>query len=171
MKKAYLILGLHGVGKTTFGRKRATEENGVCLSFDDFFYNIIDPQNPDIYSFRPNRVRSAIRWFWLQLKMLCETSVSPIYIDQLNYWSEHTIKTAGFLEHRYDYEVELVEPDSPMWTDIKPLLKDKEKHKQELKLWALHIANASPHYVTFEKVMKDIENWKEFTIDDLLKEY
>lgn len=171
MKKAYLILGLNGVGKTTFGRKRAEIEGGVCLSIDDFFYKIVDPQHPDIYSFRCDRLRSAIRWFWMELKKLCEADISPIYIDQLNYFSEHTIKTAGFLENKYDYEVALVEPDSPMWIDIRPLLIDRQKNYDKLRLWAQHIADASNHQVTVEKVLNEIENWRDFTVEDLLKEY
>ena len=96
-KIAHFILGIQSCGKTTFGRARAADEGGVCLSFDDYFYKVINPKHPDQFNFRPKRMTSANRWFWMQLKKLCDAGTNPIYIDQINTMSLHTINTAGFL--------------------------------------------------------------------------
>lgn len=169
--RAYLILGIDGVGKTTFGRQRARAEGGVCLSFSDFFYKILGPDKPTKYSYSESRVKSAGRWFCLELKKLCEEGVNPIYVDQPHSLDRQTINTAGLLELRYEYEVKLVEPDTPFWNTIRPLLNDKDTNREELIHWAHEIADFNPHLVTFEKVILAMDSWRQFTVDELLDAY
>lgn len=173
-KICYLIQGPPTVGKTTFGRKRAEEEGGVCLSFDDFFYKIVNPDEPEVYNFDKRRLRSSTRWFWLQLKDLCDKGVTPIYIDQNNVLQSHTWRTAAFVMERYNYEVELIHPDSPHWQQIRPLLADKETKEanaQAIKDWAAKLSMMTEHNLTEEKMHERLLKWEEYTLDDLIDQF
>lgn len=171
-KKAYLILGLNGVGKTTFGRKRAWDEGGLCLSIDEFFYTMVNPDHPNEYSFREDRAKSASRWFWMELKKCCDKGISPLYLDKPHSFAYHTISTVAFLELRYGYDVELVEPDSVIWQQIRSLLNDKDKNVKDLEYWAKRLSDEHRcPYVTFKKIINDMDEWSEFTITDLMAEY
>lgn len=169
--RAYLILGINGIGKTTFGRHRAQDEGGVCLSFNDFFYNILEPDKPLKYSYHVARVKSAGRWFCMELKKLCQSGVSPIYVDQPHSFDRQTINTAGLLELRYDYEVKLIEPDTPFWNTILPLLNNKDANREQLIHWAHEIVDFNSNLITFEKVIHAMDSWREFTVDELLDAY
>ena len=170
-REAYLIQGIRGIGKTEFGRRKAEESGGVCLSIEDFFYKIVDHKNPETYSLRTDRYVSSRRWFWIQLKQLCENGISPIYIDQQHKWSRQSINTAGFLDTRYDYYVDLIQPDSEIWNRVRMCLVDKKQHYQELFDLACKIVAKSKHNLTVPQVLKDMDEYKEFTVQDLLSKY
>ncbi len=170
-KIAHLIWGLQSCGKTTLGRARADDEGGVCLSFDDYFYTVINPKQPNKFNFRPNRMASANRWFWMQLKKLCDADTSPIYIDQINVLSPHTINTAGFLAYRYGYKIELVEPTHPLWLAMKPELAKSPRNYDNLLELAQQAVATSEHPVQLKSVVLYMEHWENYTVEDLLDQY
>lgn len=168
---AYLIQGIVSCGKTTFGRQMAQEHNGVCLSIDDFWYKVHQADKPDEYTFDINRMTSMSRWYWISLKTLADAGASPIFIDQNNLFQGHTWKTAAFLMERYDYDVELVHPNTQVWTTVRKLLKDKEGNADELNKWATKLSARSHQNVPVSKVQQQIVAWTEYTIDDLIEQF
>jgi len=170
-KIAYLIIGLQSCGKTTLGRARAADEGGVCLSFDDYFYTVINPKQPDQFNFRPNRAASANRWFWMQLKKLCDTDTSPIYIDQINILGPHTINMAGFLAYRYGYKIELAEPSHPLWLTMKVELTKESRNYDKLLELAQQAVDTSKKPVQLKSVVFFMEHWENYTVEDLLDQY
>ena len=172
LKKAYLIQGLPSCGKTTMGRRLAEEQGGGCLSFDDFFYKVINPTEPDKYDFDKKRLRSSSRYFWMRLKELCEAGTDPIYIDQLNTYMEHTWRTAAFLVERYAYDVQLIETDHPMWLEIKELLKDRDGNTEAILAWAHKAVERNvDQKIDVEMVLGHINDWKFYTMDDLYAKF
>lgn len=170
-KVARLIMGLQSCGKTTFGRACAANEGGVCLSFDDYFYTVINPKQPEQFNFRPKRMASANRWFWMQLKKLCDINTSPIYIDQINILCPHTINTAGFLAYRYGYKIELVEPDHPLWLAMKVELTKVPRNYDRMLELAQQAVDTNLHSIQLKSVVLYMEHWESYTVEDLLDQY
>jgi len=170
-KIAYLIQGPPSSGKTTFGQKQAAKEGGVCLSFDAYFYEVVNPEHPNEYNFDSKRLRSSTRWFWLKLKELADAAASPIYIDQNNIFQSHTWKTAAFLMERYDYDIELVHPDSVHWQLVRTLLGDKESNAEEIEEWAGKMSDMSKQEIGAEKMLTRLLGWEEYTVDDLIEQF
>ncbi len=172
LKKAYLIQGLPSCGKTTFGQQKAAEEGGECLSFDNFFYTVVEPDEPEKYSFDKRRLRSSSRYFWLQLKSMCDKGISPIYIDQLNLWQEHTWRTAAFMVERYAYDVQLIETQHPLWLKVKSLLTDRDSNTEEILAWAHNaVAVNNDQKIDVETMLSHINRWKFYTIEDIYAKF
>jgi predicted kinase len=167
-KIAYLVQGLSACGKSTYAKKQAKSEGGVCVSFDDFYYEVVQPEHPDTFTYDKKRNRDATRWFWMQLKKNAETGVSPIYVDQDNVWSEHTWRTAAFLHEQYGYEIRLAEPENPMWEEVKPLLEDKDGNMQELLAWIDKAIALSDKNLSRDKVILQIGRYEPYTVEQLM---
>ena len=78
------------------------------------------------------------------------------------------------LAQQQGYEVELREPDSPWWQELRVLLKYKRYVSAELfDRWAEALAQQSrqTHRVPVETIRRWMKAWRaELTVDDILKE-
>ncbi len=167
----YLIQGPPYTGKTTYGRKMAANEGGICISFDDYFYTIENPTKPEVYNFNAKKKRSSSRWFWLKLKEAADAGATPIYIDQNNAFQAHTWHTAAFLMERYGYDIELAHPDSPQWRSIRKLLENKEENTLKLAAWSNKLSKDTDKQITPEKMLERFLSWKDYTVDDLIDQF
>jgi len=167
---AYLIQGPPSTGKTTYGRKMA-DLGGVCISFDDYFYTVANPTEPEVYNFDAKKKRSSSRWFWLKLKEAADAGTTPIYVDQNNAFQAHTWRTAAFLMERYGYDIELAHPVSPQWSIIRLLLENKEENAQKLAEWSYKLSKDTDKQITPEKMLDRFLNWEDYTVDDLIDQF
>ena len=68
------------------------------------------------------------------------------------------------------YQIEIREPTSPQWLEIKELLKDKRKNKKELKLWAIKLEEISKttHNVPAYAIERMMWRWElEMTVETI----
>lgn len=166
--KAYLVQGTPAVGKTTFSKTFSANLRGECLSYERFFYEYVEPDKPDVFSFDSRRVISSLRWYWSTLKDMCDRGVEHIVIDQNNFWDDHTVRTAAFLVERYDYELELPHPNHH-WTNIRGLLRDKQNNSDEVRAWASKLGVENTKGYSSDQLFKYMMDYREYTVEELME--
>jgi len=73
---------------------------------------------------------------------------------------------------QHGYEIELEEPRSPWWQEIKTLLRYRPHTDQILNSWAHELArlNAETHQVSAETILDWLDGWvADLTTDELLE--
>lgn len=125
MNVVYLMVGLPGAGKSTTSRQLAGD-NGVVCETDAFFRD--QPDIPFIVAGDPlwSRSRSR-RWYREQFMRAVSGGRSPIVVDRGNGLDRETYFYARYAV-THGYQVELAEPTTEWWTEVKGLLESPEEH-------------------------------------------
>lgn len=165
----YLMRGLPGCGKS-HRAKRLVGENGLLLETDEYFYTQVGT-NPASYDFDKDLLPEARKWNLARLKAALVAGVSPIVVDRGNGLNAETREFAVIaVEHGYD--VELAEPDSPWWLELRVLLKYKEFVDDKLfDMWAQKLAQNTRdgHRVPVSTIRRWMQHWRhDVTVEQIL---
>ena len=156
----YLMRGLPACGKSHLARRLAGE-TGVVLETDQYFYTQVG-DDPAKYDYSGELLETARQWNLDRFRQAIAQAVSPIVVDRGNGLNQETQLYACYaVEH--GYELELAEPDSPWWQELRVLL--KYKHHVDDKLfdtWAERLAAATrdTHRVPVATIRHWMASWR-----------
>lgn len=155
----YLMRGLPSSGKSYTARKLAGDTGLVCET-DEYFYTQVG-DDPERYDYRRELLEVARRWNFERFQKAVGEGVTPIVVDRGNALTEDTRVYAQFaLDH--GYRVELREPESEWWQEIRVLLKYKQHTRPILRRWAGILAKMSRagHRVPEDAILRQMRSWK-----------
>ena len=167
-KTVYLMRGLPSCGKSTTA-KRLAGDTGVVCETDEYFYNQVG-DDPTQYDYRDELILEARRWNLERFKQAVDAGRSPIIVDRGNGLSAESRRYARYaVDH--GYKVELKEPESEWWQEIRVLLKYKHLTKEILHQWADRLAqkSRSTHPVPASVIRRLMGKWKHgLKVQDIL---
>ena len=168
-KRVYLMRGLPACGKSHRARRLAGAE-GIVLETDEYFYTQVG-DDPASYDYSDELLPEARAWNLTRFREAIANEMSPIVVDRGNGLNPETREYAAYaIEH--GYQVELAEPDSPWWQELRVLLRYKQYVADELfDAWAKKLADATrdTHRVPSSTIRRWMHAWKaDVTIDDIL---
>ena len=165
----YLLRGLPSCGKSTLARELVGDTGLICET-DEFFYTECG-NDPQQYDYDKDRLDEARRWNFERFKAALDRGVSPIVVDRGNGLNPETRAYAQLAVDR-GYSVELAEPDSPWWRDLRVLLKYKDAIAPELFdrfAEALAQKNRATHRTPASPIRRWMKSWRtDLTIEDIL---
>ena len=167
-KIVYLMRGLPSCGKS-YTAARLAGAAGIVCETDDYFFTQIGA-DPTKFDYRADLMDEARRWNLARYKQAVDEGVSPIVVDRNNARSTCTQEYARYALDR-GYAVELREPESSWWQEIRVLLKYKQHTKEILYDWADRLAakNKSTHRVPAATIRRWMDKWKHgLTVEDIL---
>jgi len=167
-KIVYLMRGLPSSGKSHTARQLAGETGIVCET-DEYFYTHLG-DDPARYDYRPELLEEARRWNFDRFKEAVGNGMTPIVVDRGNGLN---VSTQIYARYAIDngYEVELKEPESEWWQELRVLLKYKQVTRPLLLQWADILArmSRSSHRVPAVVIRRRMEKWKsDLTVSDIL---
>lgn len=165
----YLMRGLPACGKSHRAKRLAGDE-GVIFETDEYFYSQVG-DDPSQYDYSDDLLPAARDWNLARFREAVLGGVSPIVVDRGNGLNPETREYAVFaVEH--GYTVELAEPDSPWWQELRVLLKYRHYMSDELlDAWSRKLADATrdDHRVPSSTIRRWMAHWKhDLTVDDIL---
>ncbi len=165
----YLMRGLPACGKSHRARRLAGVR-GLVLETDQFFVRQ-DSAGATIYDYRDDQLPAARQWVFERFQQAIAEGRSPIVLDRGNGLNEGTRRFAQYaVDH--GYHVELKEPDSEWWLEIKRLLRARPQSNPQLAEWAVRLADLSraTHRVPLDTIQNWMDHWcSELTVDDILQ--
>lgn len=167
-KFVYLMRGLPSCGKSHTAERLAGDTGVVCET-DEYFYTQVG-DDPTKFDYRKGMMDDARRWNFDRYKKAVDEGVSPIVVDRGNSLSIESQVYAAYAVDR-GYRVELKEPESEWWQEIRVLLKYKQVTKPILYEWADRLSkiSRSTHRVPASQIRRWIDKWKwDVTIEDIL---
>ena len=144
-------------------------ETGEVFETDQFFYSQVgvDPQS---YDYDSARLEEARLWNLNRYRDALVTGVTPIVVDRGNGRNPETHQYIE-LAYEFGYQVELREPDSPWWQELRVLLKYKQFVASELlERWAEALAERSreTHRVPVATIRRWMQSWRaELTVQEI----
>ena len=110
------------------------------------------------------------RWNFQQFRQAIDVRRSPIVVGRGNNLS---IEIQQYARYAVDHgcRVELTEPESPCWQEIRVLLKYKDLTGPALDEWAKRLAKMSreTHRVPAQRIRGWMDKWKwDVTVDEIL---
>ncbi len=168
-KTVYLMRGLPACGKS-HKAKRLTGEEGVVFETDEYFYRQVG-DDPTSYDYSDDLLADAREWNLTRFREAVLQGVSPIVVDRGNGLNPETREYAAFaVEH--GYSVELAEPDSTWWQELRVLLKYQDYISSELfDAWAQKLADATRngHRVPASTIRRWMTGWRyDLTVGQIL---
>jgi hypothetical protein len=164
----YLMRGLPCCGKSTTARVLAGESGVICETDAYFYLHVGD--DPARYDYRPGLLGEARRWNFGRFRRAVDAGASPVVVDRGNSLCLETRAYARYaVEH--GYRVELKEPESAWWREIRGLLADEERNRPALERWAGRLAtmSRSGHRVPASTIRHWMSRWKHgLTVEDIL---
>ena len=160
--------GLPSCGKSHTARRLAGETGVVCET-DAYFYSHVG-DDPAFYDYDGELLPAARRWNRECFRAAVDAGRSPIVVDRGNSLSVESQRYVR-LAMAAGYEVDLTEPDSPWWQEIRVLLKYKQHTKPVLLDWSRRLAemSRSTHRVSAVSIRRRMSAWKhDLTIQDIL---
>lgn len=168
-KTVYLMRGLPACGKS-YTATRLAGSNGIVLATDQYFYTEVGDDAAS-YDYHEELLAEARRWNLARFRDAIAREISPIVVDRGNGLNSETREYAAYAVER-GYEVELREPDSPWWQELKVLLKYRKHVSSELlDAWAKRLADATrqTHRVPTATIRRWMKQWRyDITIQDIL---
>ena len=165
----YLMRGLPSCGKS-YTARRLCSEGGIICETDEYFYSQVgdDPHQYDYYN---DLLPEARCWNLGRFKRAVDAGVSPIVVDRGNGLNR---ESQEYARHAVDrgYRVELKEPESEWWQEIRVLLKYKHVTREILYEWADRLSEMSrqTHRVPTSTIRNWMDHWKyDLTVEDVLK--
>lgn len=166
-KVVYLMRGLPSCGKSTTAKKLAGD-SGVVIETDAFFQT--SGEGPAGYSFDRKRIQEARQWTFELFRQAMKDQLSPIVIDRGNGSNRDSLDYAN-LAIQGGYDLEIREPESSWWQEIKVLLRYRPATDPLLDEWAKELAQLSKrtHRVKFETIRHWMDRWvDDLTVEDIL---
>ena len=167
-KLVYLMRGLPSCGKTYTARKLAGA-GGVICETDEYFYTQVG-DDPTAYDYHKELMAKARQWNVQRFQQAVDNGRSPIIVDRGNSLSPETREYAQYAVDR-GYRIELKEPESEHWQEIRVLLKYKHLTRPALYDWADRLAGISRdiHRVPASVIRNWMDKWKhDLTVEDIL---
>jgi hypothetical protein len=165
----YLMRGLPACGKSHTARRLAGEQ-GIVLETDQYFYAEVG-DDPARYDYRAELLAAAREWNYQRFVAAIAAGQTPIVVDRGNGRNAETKRYARFaIDH--GYRVELKEPDSAWWQEIRVLLKYKRVTREILYQWAETLAGKSreTHRVPVAIIRHWMDEWKhDLTVEDIIR--
>ena len=171
MEKLLIIMrGLPWTGKSTRAKELAGED-GLVFSTDDFFHTEVKPDEPEVYSFDRRYLRQAHKWNLLRVQDAIHWEKPLLIVDNTNTTSSEAKPYVEYA-HINRYTIQIEEPTSPHWLEIKPLLLNKKDNKKAIKAWAVKLAMGSKetHNVPAYAIEKMMWRWQNnITVQQILE--
>lgn len=164
----FLMRGLPSTGKSHKARRLAGD-NGVICETDEFFRTQLG-SDPNVFDYDSARMREARDWNFKRFCLAVDRGASPIIVDRGNGLSTESRRYALHARER-GYRVELAEPDSEWWAEIRVLLKYRRYTAPVLKAWAVKLAevNRDTHRVSARKIWSRMQSWRHgLRVEDIL---
>ena len=144
-------------------------DNGTVLETDQYFYTKVG-EDPRQYDYNDQLLPDARAWNLRRFQHAIADGVSPIVVDRGNGLNA---ETQVYARHAIDhgYVVELKEPESEWWQEIRVLLKYKQVTNEILHDWADRLAEMSrlDHRVPASTIRRWMEKWKHgLTVEEIL---
>lgn len=150
--------------------RRLAGATGVVLETDQYFYTQVG-DDPGKYDYRKELLPVARQWNLDRFRSALKHEASPIVIDRGNGLNQES-RQYVILAREYSYQVELQEPDSPWWQELRVLLKYKQYVAPELlDEWAQNLAirSKSTHRMPEAKIRSWMQSWRwDLTVEDIL---
>lgn len=166
----YLMRGLPSTGKSHTARRLAGEAGVVCET-DEFFRTQVG-SDQHAYDYDAARMPEARDWNFRRFCAAIDRGSSPVIVDRGNGLSAETRRYALYAHDR-GYRVELAEPDSQWWTEIRVLLKYRRYTAPVLQAWAIKLSEMSrnTHRVSARKIWRRMQAWRDgLRVEDILSE-
>ncbi len=169
-KVLVLMRGLPSSGKS-FSAKKIAGPDGIVLETDQYFYEIVgtDPQR---FDYDESLLPQARDWVFEKLCAAIVEQRSPIVLDRGNGRNAETKRFAVYARD-HGYRLELREPDSPWWLELRVLLKYRSQlNPAVLDAWADRLAaiNRSTHRVPRSVIRRWMDSWKsDLTVEQILE--
>ena len=164
----YLMRGLPACGKSFTARKLAGESGVVCET-DEYFYTQVG-DDPRRYDYRADLLPQARQWCFERYRQALKDGRSPVVVDRGNGRNLETQQFARCaVEH--GYRLELAEPESEWWQEIRVLLKYKEHTREVLYKWADTLAAKSQatHRVPAATIRHWMDHWHSgLTVEEII---
>jgi len=160
--------GLPSCGKSYTARTLCTE-GGIICETDEYFYTQVG-HDPYQYDYHRDLLPEARRWNLERFKGAVDDGVSPIVVDRGNGRNQESEVYARYAVER-GYRVELKEPESEWWKEIRVLLKYKDVTREILYDWADCLAEMSQqtHRVPAATIRHWMDHWKyDLTVEEIL---
>ena len=164
----YLMRGLPSCGKS-FAARHLVGANGIVLETDEYFRTQVG-DDPTVYQYREERLPQARLWNLQRFEAALAAEISPIVVDRGNGRNRESFEYASRAVAR-GYKVELREPTSSWWQEIRQLLHDKQSHVAELERWSTRLAELSrkTHRVPQSTIHRWMQSWKaDLTVEEIL---
>lgn len=167
-KIVYLMRGLPACGKS-FTARRLASPKGVVLETDAFFCTQVGSEPPR-FEWSEALLPAARAWNLDRFRQALAQGISPIVVDRGNGLNRETQDYAR-LAVEHGYRVELREPESPWWQEIRLLLRDKQANQALLDEWAQRLADRSrtTHRVPAARIRRWMDHWRpDITVSEIL---
>jgi hypothetical protein len=165
----YLMRGLPACGKS-FTAGKLAGDTGVVLETDAYFYTQVGDDSAR-YDYSRDLLPHARRWNFERFRRAIGEGVSPIVVDRGNGLNLETQQYARYaVDH--GYQVELREPESEWWQEIRVLLKYKGVTREILYQWADRLAEISRanHRVPASTIRRWMDKWQHgLTVQHILE--
>ncbi|WP_168566938.1 AAA family ATPase [Crateriforma spongiae] len=162
--------GLPGCGKSHRAWRLAGDA-GVVLETDQFFYTQVG-DDPGHYDYDAELLQTARDWNFERFRLAIRQQASPIVVDRGNGLNAETQRYA-VLAAESGYQINLAEPDSPWWQELRVLLKYKQYVDETLfDQWAEKLSEATrrTHRVPASTIRRWMRAWRaELTIEEILQ--
>ena len=164
----YLMRGLPSCGKSRTAKRLAGDAGIVCET--DAYYHTQVGDDPARFDYDARLMWNAKLWNMRNFRRAVREGISPIVVDRGNAMSRDTQRYARFAS-ACGYDVQIVEPESPWWQELRVLLKHKKHTGPILDVWAKKLAkmNRSTHRVPAREIRRRMSKWKhDLTVQDIL---
>ncbi len=170
-KLVYLMRGLPGCGKS-HRALRLAGDSGIVLETDQYFYTEVG-DDPNRYDYQEDLLPVARAWNLLRFRKAAAGGINPIVVDRGNGLNPETREYAvAAVEH--GYRLELAEPDSPWWQELRVLLKYRKfVDDRLLNAWADKLAAATrqTHRVPAVTIRRWMSHWRaDLTVTEILNQ-
>ena len=166
-KVVYLMRGLPCCGKSKMAKKLVGDDGVICET-DEYFYTHVG-DDPTRYDYRADLMEAARRWNFQRFREAVNAGISPIIVDRGNGLSLESQLYARYALDR-GYQVQLKEPESQWWQEIRALLEHKRSNKEILYQWADRLAEASrrnQHRVPASTIRRRMDHWQhDLTVEE-----
>jgi hypothetical protein len=160
--------GLPSCGKS-YKAKELAADGGLICETDEYFHTQVG-EDPSKYNYRRELQQPACDWNFERFCRAVDEGISPIIVDRGNSRSLESQRYVRYAVSR-DYRVEIAEPDSWWWQEIRVLLKYKRLTRPALYEWAEKLSEMSreTHRVPASTIKDWMDKWKwDLTVEEIL---
>jgi hypothetical protein len=168
-RTVFLMRGLPSCGKSYTARRLAGTQGVVCET-DEFFYTQVG-RDPSRFDFDRQLRDTARQWNFERFRRSLRQRRPTIVVDRGNGLNAETVKYARAAVES-GYQLQLAEPESEWWSEIRVLLKYKEATWDILTDWARKLAekNRATHGTPEHTIRHWMKKWRhDLTVEQILR--